>query len=277
MKKERVSDLRSKQNKNGNLTHWLRLVLLLFTFGIFVLMAFGMNLPYNLANSDIILYTSILPDVLLVLMDLTEILVLAIAFSVILFALFMRTPSLGLTLLYCGAALFRRICELAVALILNHVIDTNDIFLNGLYLVFDILLVWAVWLIGRICSKEYHKKLALRIKASALFDDNHSEPISANPNELYPFQKIYSKENPLQRCALAVSILLSAIKVIDRIIFDIGYGAPEDFSEILVMFIYYSSDLLLGVIFYILSVFVYHRLFRKHHELTSVSNDPSLE
>ena len=41
------------------------------------------------------------------------------------------------------------------------------------------------------------------------------------------------------------------------------YGAPKDFGEVLVMIVYYSSDILLGVIFYVFSMFVFHRLFRR--------------
>ena len=96
-----------------------------------------------------------------------------------------------------------------------------------------------------------------------VFGKTEEDLIQPTVTAFYPFKKIYSKENPCQACALMLGILLSAVKIFDRILFDIGYGAPKDFGEVLVMIVYYSSDILLGVIFYVFSMFVFHRLFRR--------------
>ena len=49
---------------------WL---MLSFTAGLYTLLVFGMSLLYTYANTDIVLYTSVLPEILDVLMDITEI------------------------------------------------------------------------------------------------------------------------------------------------------------------------------------------------------------
>ena len=200
---------------------WLSAALAIATFGTFLLMTFGFNLLYNICNSDIILYTSILPEILTVLIDLCEVAVYAVSFSIILFALFLRMPSVGLVWLYVSASFFRRICDLAVALILNHSLNMGDVFLNGLYFLFDVLLVWGLFWIAHVRAQRYYKRLVLKSKASALFGSQESAPALPEIEALYPFKKIYSKENPLQGCALTVSIILSAVKVFDRILFDI--------------------------------------------------------
>ena len=64
------------------------------------------------------------------------------------------------------------------------------------------------------------------------------------------FSCIYSKRNPLQRVALKTGIMLSVIKIITRIRYDIMYGAPSGISEILIMVVYYLSDVLVFAVFY---------------------------
>jgi len=234
-----------------------------FSFGLFLLLAFGLNLPYNLANNNIVLHPTVLPDVLLILIDLIETLAFAIGFSILVFAMVSRVPAAKLALLFLCATLFHRICDLAVALILNHVLSLKDILINLVYWIFNGILILGAYLIARHQTKKHFKRTALQSKASSLFGKTEDYPVQPTAHACYPFKKIYSKENPCQACALRIGILLSAVRVLVRMIFDIVYGAPKDFGEVLVMIVYYSSDILLGVIFYVFSMFVFHRLFRR--------------
>ena len=231
-----------------DLGRFLCIAMLISTLGISLLLSFGINLPYNIVCTNYVLYVSILPDILVVLIDLFEVALFAAGFSIIIFSLFMKLPTVRLLLIYTASMLLRRAFDLCGALILGNALSVDDIVYNLLYFALDVAMGTAVFLISRARAKKHHIKLALNSKKDALFSNDE---ITADPDtaSVYPFKKIYSKENPPQVCALSASIILSAVKIISRIIYDIGYGAPS-LSEIPVMIIYYSSDILIGIILY---------------------------
>ena len=235
-----------------------------FTFGLYAVLVFGMFLPYTYANTDIVLYTSVLPEILDALMDVTEIAVFAIGFGICMYACFHRasiTQKLCLMGILSGAVIFRRVCDLSVSLIVFSVIGIEDILDCVIYLILELILIWGIFLLIQSIASRYFKKTALLSKASALFDNDFTPTVTVKA--LYPFPKIYSKENPMQVCALISGIVLSAVKVISRIIFDISYGAPEGIQEILVMIVYYGSDIVLGILYYIGVLFLLTRLFKR--------------
>ena len=243
-------------------TKHLGWILLAFTFGLYALLVFGMSLPYTYANTDIVLYTSVLPEILDALMDVTEIAVFAIGFGIFMYACFHRvktTQQLGLIGIFSGAVLFRRLCDLSISLIFFKSIDIEDVLYTILYLILDLLLIWGVSLLIHLRAKTYFKNRMLKAKASALFKDDL--PMELTQEDLFPFKKLYSKENPLQTCALWSGIILSAVKIVSRILYDIGYGAPSGIMEILIMVVYYGSDIVLGLLFYLGSLFVLKRVF----------------
>jgi len=125
----------------------------------------------------------------------------------------------------------------------------------------DALLGLNALLIAKKRSVRYRGQKKWSSSDSALFGDHPAEPLS-DTDELYPFRKIFSRENPLQLCALIVGIILSAEKILFRLLFDLSYGAPESFAEVMIMVVYYASDILIGIIYYCISVLVYHQLLR---------------
>ena len=63
-------------------------------------------------------------------------------------------------------------------------------------------------------------------------------------------QKIQIKNDPLRASALLGAILISFVRVVSRISYDISYGAPTDQADLLWMIAYYSLDILIGVVAY---------------------------
>ncbi len=245
--------------------NWIYAWMLIGTFSLAVILSFGLGLPYNLANSDIVLYASVLPEILNTLLDLVEILTFAPAFSILIWAVFGQMPHgtvFRLTLIYLGAVLFRRLCDLSVILILYGSILIDDVIYNLLYLIYNVALSLTVIAISRSRFNTFCRHAAKKIKTASLLQSETAEPSALFPS-FYPFQKKYSKKNPLQVTALLVGMILSAVKVLGRIIFDINYGAPEDFSEALLMAGYYCYDLLLGVFFYALAMLIFGALYKK--------------
>ena len=83
----------------------------LFSLGLFAILSLGLTLFYNYCNTDILLYSSVLPEILKMLIDLLEVGIYAICFSLLLFSAFFRhenAPSLSLLFIYIGALVFRR-------------------------------------------------------------------------------------------------------------------------------------------------------------------------
>ena len=249
-------------------TKWLYLTMLIGCGGLFTILSFGFGLAYLFCNNNIILFQSILPDVIDVVREVTEILVWAVAIVLISYAVFFRLPkkiTLRLCLLLSALLMLHRIFELAVILIVYGVLDfSNDILGNLFYLVGDFLLVWIAYLLTSSTSKGYYQKRAVKNKAKSLFSNHTDDTISSlSQEDFYPFKKIYDQTNPLQLCLLKIAILFSATKILSRLLFDIGIGAPNDFGEVMVMFVYYLSDVLLGIVFYIFAILIFRRIFIK--------------
>ena len=248
----------------------LSLLMLLGSFGLFALISLVLTPLYSLSNSDILFSTTVIPELLRTTIDLLEVCVFAVSFSILLFSVFLQYRTTRLTVLYLGAILFRRIAVLAVTLVFNGAIGAEDLFSSITNLLLESLLVLFVLWIARARKNRLNQQLAEFSKASALFSSD--APEKPDPLRLFPFKKLYSKENPIQSCVLWIGVLLSALKVLSRLIFDIGYGAPTDIWEVLLMLVYYLSDLLIGVIFYVLSVLFLTRLFRRYGESDTLSD-----
>ena len=60
-----------------------------------------------------------------------------------------------------------------------------------------------------------------------------------------------------------MSLLITIIKVGTRIINDISFGAPDSFGEVMIMVVYYLSDLIYGAVAYLVALFIMHLIFEK--------------
>lgn len=245
-------------------TKRLHLAMLIATLGLYTLLSFGLTLPYNYANTNIVLYTSILPEILSVLIELVEVILFAFGFSLLIYTSYLRYPlrsAIGLTGIFSAAALFRRLCDITVIVIVYGELGAYDLIEGVTYLLLDLLLIWVILGVIRLSASRYDRNLATKNPVSVLFTDDGLPEVDITA--FYPFKKVYSKENPIQGCVLVIGGILSAVKVISRIIYDIEYGAPDGIGEILTMIVYYGSDLLIGLIFYVLSTLILGKLFRR--------------
>lgn len=67
--------------------------------------------------------------------------------------------------------------------------------------------------------------------------------------------------------AISTAFLLSASKITARIVFDIFYGMPQSFSEILIMLLYYFFDIIYGVAAYFLIYFLSKSLLKEKNSV----------
>jgi hypothetical protein len=68
-------------------------------------------------------------------------------------------------------------------------------------------------------------------------------------------------------------MIIFGIKIITRIINDVTYGIPGSFGEILIMIVYYLTDILYGLVAYLLAVLavsvLYDKIKKKDEDVTS--------
>ncbi len=246
-------------------TKWLTLMMLVGVGGLFVLLSFGLTIAYLSCDNNIILYQSILPEILNVLRNLTEVFAWAIALSLLAYAIFFRTAKstvLRLSLLLCGLLLLRRVFDISVVLIVYQSISLYyDIFFNIIYFIIDLLILLISSVLISSTSKKYYRQRSAQNKAKTLFGNEIKTEISTE--DFYPFQKIFDKKNPLQVCLLKISVFFSLSKILSRLLFDLGAGAPNDWKDFLWMVVYYLSDLIFGAVFYIFCILIFHVIFAK--------------
>ncbi len=248
----------------------LYLLMAVLPYGLYALSSPGLSYLYTVCASDVILGATVLPIVLDCIIAILQIAIIpAVTWSLICIAGFSQRNSsqmLRLFFLYLGSLLFGRLTELGTNLWLNGSLNVaTDLLYAVWYLALEgILAVVLFFLIRRRVLSYTH---AERAKLNALRFQAPKESVERAPTPLYPFQKFYRRDNPLLHTLLTLAILLAAVRVGQRILYDIVYcidaASLPAWSELPVMIAYYLGDLLLGLGFYALSVWLCRTLLRQ--------------
>ena len=207
-----------------------------FTLGIlYFLYSFVLAPIYSRVCADVIYSEGALPYVLEFAMELCQLFIWCNLFSFVI-----TTPSV-FTYSYIFILTALRYFLLPVVTLTFY--DGDALYLLGdalRYTLFDIL---QIAIVG-ICSA-----FVLRNKTIALKD-------------LKAFGKIGRAFVPYRNMAIISSALLMSVRVAMRIVFDVSYGTPQNFREILYMILYYSFDLLYGFVGYLIIVLML-KMYRK--------------
>lgn len=221
----------------------LRLYVILTTLVLFGLSCFVLSPLYVSLSSNIVYRDSLLSDFLNLVNNVFYIAVYTVCFSAFIYSVYKcgTRRSASLTVVYCIAVILRYIANIVIQTITDGVFPTwADLYPAVLGCIFDILIAFAVLWIAHLCLKKD------KVQDSYL-----------------PFEKLYQHSNPLQRASLFTGILLSSIKVLTRVIYDLGYGAPMGMLDLLRMIVYYLSDLLICVIIYLASLLLFMYFHKK--------------
>ena len=231
----------------------LKLIMIGLTLGVQTLIEILMSVN-SILSTDIIYYESIFPDIFNTAVSILEIAAMSIGLSFIATALFMGKRSLQYALIFAGAVLYRRIFALGITLLLNGSLELDDILMSISVFLLDLAVLIAALIICNLFAKKYRRNLAYLPNETALFGEE-SNGTCVSP--VYPFQKIYGKDNLLQGCLLSIGILLSAVKVITRT-FGLFIAAPDSImltvggyiGDIVIIALSYAiSCLLLSVLY----------------------------
>ena len=230
---------------------------------------------YATLEADVAYSGSLLTIVIKYLQDFFDLLAFSSAYALIIFSALLLDGkrSRFIALFYAITYLL----VIPVKMLMNVVIygslgSTSQIIIDviylGVYFVLYLIQLLVVYIFAATDSSRYISSLeALRASKR----DKARQRVE-NIGSVLPFSKFIDWYNPLQRSAIKMSVLITAIKVGTRIINDVSVGAPESFGEVMIMVVYYLSDFIYGAVAYIVAIFVislfFERLKKKDGDLS---------
>jgi len=221
---------------------------------------------YATLEADVVYSGSLLTIVIKYLQDFFDLFAFSSAYALIIFSALLLDGkrSRFIALFYAITYLL----VIPVKMLMNVVIygslgSTSQIIIDviylGVYFVLYLLQLLAVYIFAATDSSRYISSLeALRASKR-----DKARQRAENIGSVLPFSKFIDWYNPLQRSAVKMSALITAIKVGTRIINDVSVGAPESFGEVMIMVVYYLSDFIYGAVAYIVAIFVISLFFER--------------
>lgn len=205
-----------------------------------------------ITSNNIVYATTNIPDFIGLASDMVIIGAYALSFSMIIYSVyrFNLRNSVMLAMTYCSAAFLRYTADIIITVIADGQISADDILAVMMYFFFDVALTLAVMLFINSSMKKFYRQFSAVERANAIL---HKEKVRAR-DRIFPFSKILSTKNPVQNAALKTGIMLAAVKILTRVIYDLYYGGPQNVTDAIWMAVYYLSDVLICVIVYLISL-----------------------
>lgn len=222
--------------------------LILFSIYCFILCPI-----FTYVCNDIIYLNTLLPYILELLIELVDLAAYAVIFAIIIYSVFRFSlrNSRRFIIIFCVSAILKYTANLGVTYLFEKSIESSDISSIIIYFIFDAAIVLIMTLITNSIIKNFYQQ-ASKNRA-------HSAKLSS----VFPFERFFASDNPLQASALASGIVLGITKILSRIIYDLYIGFPQSLIDGMWMAVYYLSDLLKILIVYVISMFVFIKLSQK--------------
>ncbi|MBE6576580.1 MAG: hypothetical protein E7653_00395 [Ruminococcaceae bacterium] len=244
--------------------------MILATSVLFLLLSLVLAPLYVYTASDFTVSVTAIPELLDSVIELTEVFAFALCYSFIIFAAIIYSAKKAAVLsgIYIAACFIRRALDLLITFLTYNYIDGLDISSVVFAVIMESAQVLVVLLLATRAAKAYHMQRAeLKKAAQHLGSQLNGDPLG--------FNKIFSKANPMHSTMLIAGIMLSVIKIISRIRYDIFYasvyGAPSSGAEIITMIVYYFFDVFVCVGFYVICWLLLSKLCEKNKKLTEIS------
>jgi hypothetical protein len=235
---------------------------------------------YAVLSADTLYSDTALTIVIKYIQDFFDLFAFSSAYALIMFSALLLDKKRS-----CFIAVFYSVTYLLVIpvkILMNVVIygslgNTEQIIIDviylGVYFVLYLLQLLAVYIFAATDSSRYISSIeALR---SSKRDKTRAK--AEQIGSVLPFSKFIDWYNPLQRSAIKMSVLITAIKVGTRIVNDVVVGAPESFGEVMIMVVYYLSDFIYGAVAYLVALFIislfFERLKKKDGDLSPSENN----
>ena len=149
-----------------------------------------------------------------------------------------------------------------MTLVFDGALEISDLSSILIYYALDMIWLTVITLWANSIFRKYYEKRASVGKAAA----NLSITLGEEYN-VFPFKRFIDKNNPLQRSALVMGILMGAVHMLTRIVYDLFIGLPSSLVDALWMITYYISDIITAFIMYVIALF----MFMKYNDKCNLS------
>ena len=220
---------------------------------------------YVFIISDIIYQTTVLPLILETLLQVFGYLFYWVGFGYLIYAFlrFSKKEAMTVAAIYAAASLLRTFLGFVVYGFIVAFPTWNSFsqfYLGELIftVIMDLCQAALVYLFVYLCARSVlSKQPQLEVaRSGGVF------------GFCYPCKELFSRRNPLYLLCLEAALLPSAISLLSRLYFDLAIGGmPNSISEILVMLIYYFSDIAAIAVAYFIILLIQNRLFLAQQEL----------
>jgi len=202
---------------------------------------------YVLASSNVMISRTIFPILWDFVQDVVHYLYYWITFSFLIYLSARYTVrSTGiLVLVYAGCSFAKYFFSLLMDSLINS--DWSSINYHLYYVMIDVL--GDLLLIG------------IAVLVCYLFLGRKKEDKTQKIG--FDFLGVFRLINPVQKCAMLVSALLTVSRVVSRVIFDVNYGAPQGSADLIGMILYYFGDVASGVVGYLFMFLIISQIHLK--------------
>lgn len=206
--------------------------------------------PANLlVNSNVLLLQTILPLFVDIVMTFANFLFYWVSFSFLLYFMFEFGfgESKPFFLSYCAVVCGRYVLNLLAGYVVMGFPTFGAFFSNEfLFLLIDIVmdLVLQMGIALLILRKTVGEHCGF---------DNYM-----------PAVRLLDFANPLQKSAFFITLIPSAISLLLRLLYDVRFGFPQSFTDLLWMISYYLSDLLSVLIGYVVILLILGSIYNKN-------------
>lgn len=237
-----------------------RLVLTTLTVSavIYCIFAFALSPAIVIVNNDATIAVDYLPNILEVLRKVLDFSAFFICYGITVFGLyrFGLKGSLPIISVFTGMTVMKYALNIISS---RFIFDTaqpdiaGDISSSAVNVAAELIQYFIIVAAGQIIIGKYRKLAAISAKSAEKLESFNFDP----RDKVFPFRKLLSRVNPIQRTNLIAAIAVSAILISERLIYDILLGGlPRDLLDAMWMVIGYGSDIIFGVLGYLVMTFV---------------------
>ena len=246
--------------------------LAILSFGLSALFVVLARL-YTVSCADIVFMYTVVPELLEILVNLLECAIYGIAYGLCIYAAYRDSARLfrRCALIYGGSVLFKYLGNYFMTWITDTHMSASYLLENLLYIFLYTLIELAqaaiILLVILRAMKSYHTFIAKQQRiAQALPDAKITLRTYA-----FPFSKLISLKNPLQKCAFWAGTTVTIFRIVSRLIYDISFGLPTSLVDALWIVVYYLLDFFVGFAVCLLITFLLISMDQKDSDLSNIS------
>ena len=251
-----MKDILPIQINEKRIPRVLTVTLLLSSFLPVILNIFCLSPFLFSLENNVVYQNTAIPTTVRYISYLLTVLSFTAVYATIIFSklLLNKRVTLTVSLLYCALLVFKIPATLLISLPFTGAIILADVIMLLFYFLLDILQFALIYVFISIPLKSYTRSVILL---------SEKEKSPKNTKQLLPITKPIDWYNPFLRSAIYMSISISAFRILERLISSIGIIPPESFGEVMVIITDYISDIIFGIVAYIIAIFIFNLLYDK--------------